>query len=227
MVLPEAHGWMSCWVQSAGSKSLICLFPDLLPPPCHGGPTSILLVLLEGSGFLQLCPEHCNSQAITDCSPLPLPERSVLLESSPVQFPWVRAALGTFLLLLPPLWPNSHFISSSGVLESPLRKAGFLQILNHVWVSAQVSTLQVFFSPIWMRGLWTCSLSTLVPHFVLKSVCLLLDAYVSETPPRSLGIYMVLDPTTPTRTLLFVGGYLFCCLKRGDKKEECLTLPWC
>lgn len=77
-----------------------------------------------------------------------------------------RVVLGKVLLQLPRLWPNFYFIFSNDVLESPLGKAGLLQILPHVWVYAQVSTLQGF-SPTRLRGVWARSLSSLVLELVL------------------------------------------------------------
>lgn len=74
------------------------------------------------------------------------------------------------------------------MLESPLGKAErILQILPHVWVSGQVSTLQVFV-PARLTGVWAGSLSSLVLQLVLSSVCLLVDVQVGATPSEFLGL---------------------------------------
>ena len=59
--LPNTHGQISCWNHEAVSKNcvplvpfeiLTCFFPLLLLSCSHGGPASVLGVLLERNGFL-------------------------------------------------------------------------------------------------------------------------------------------------------------------------------
>lgn len=45
--------------------NIMCLLPDLLPPPSHGGPTSVLWVLLERGGFSSSVLHSWESQALT------------------------------------------------------------------------------------------------------------------------------------------------------------------
>ena len=51
-VLSTVHGNYNPLISS---DILICLFPDLLFPSSHGGPASVLWVLLERNEFLQQC----------------------------------------------------------------------------------------------------------------------------------------------------------------------------
>lgn len=78
--------------------------------------------------------------------------------------------------------------SFSDMLESPLRKAGFLQILSYSWASAQVSTLQVFPDHS-QEGLERHCWLLLVSQPGLGSVYLLLDTQAGEPLPRSFGLY--------------------------------------
>lgn len=97
--------------------------------------------------------------------------------------PWGRGRVGKLPVTFS---TESNFIYffCNGVLEAPFGKAGLLQILFHLRMSAQISTLQVF--PNHSQGQLHRLL--LFPQTTSRSVCLPPDAQMGETPPRSLGI---------------------------------------
>lgn len=143
----------------------VCLLPNL---PSQGSLTSVLST-----------SPHWSSWALTPYSSSPLGWVATAGEFSPV-WGWLEGggtALGKFLLPSP-LYSNSYIFLLWGVLESPLGKSGFLHIVSHPCVSAQVSTLQVF-SRLQQECLewfyWLCTLYQGLP---------LLGVQVGETPPR-------------------------------------------
>lgn len=113
------------------------------------------------------------------------------------------------------LTPSTHCIQthiyycSNIVLESLLRKAGLLQKLSHLWVSAQLSTLQVFPDHGW-EGLGPV-------HWLLLG--LPIPLCIGGRDSFRAHWHMVPDPTNPTQVLLFMDGCQnFVVKKEGQKR---------
>lgn len=116
------------------------------------------------------------------------------MRGSHTMSPWEGCLLAKFPLTSP-VHPNSsyYYVCSNRMLPSLFGKTGLVQVL---W--------SVGFCPRQWPSLW---------QPVLRSVCLLQDAWVS-----SCFLVVVLDPTTPTQTLLFMNG----CLNKGGHMRDVL-----
>lgn len=138
-------------------------------------------------------------------------------------FPWVGEggeAQGKFLSPSP-LQSNSYLLfCSNGMLISPLGKVGVLQILSYLWVSAQISTLPVFSKPQWEDLGQDCCSAGSATH---TKVCLPITGCTSQQDSSRVSWHIVLDPTFPTKVLLFMDGCLIYCSKRGTKRRSSLS----
>ena len=174
-------------VPSMPCDILICLLPNL-PPASHGGPASVLWVLLERNGFLQ---QHLTQQGqLGRNSPLlfPLQRGCCQIVQPHAMSCWGRVNADKVSLTLS-VCPNSFvwvYFLLQWHLESPFVRAGFLQILSCPSVSAQVS-ISRFSLTAAEKGECKFTGSVLQPG--LRSVCLLLDAHVGKTPPGFLGMW--------------------------------------
>lgn len=111
---------------------------------------------------------------------------------------------------------------SSGMLESPLEKAGFLWFLYLLCVSVHVNTLQIFF-PNCSETDWGRFVATR-----LHSPCQGLPAYyqVDRWARLLLGSLVYGAGFHSNHKDAFVLGWMSNSLLKKDKKEEHLT-PWC
>ena len=120
-----------------------------------------------------------------------------------------RAWVGKVSLFLCNASKLIYFFFSNGVLESLLRKAGLLQKLSHLWVSAQLSTLQVFPDHGW-EGLGPV-------HWLLLG--LPIPLCIGGRDSFRAHWHMVPDPTNLTQVLLFLDGCQnFVVKKEGQKR---------
>lgn len=74
--------WVDFLLRAISRKGVPKLpLPDFLPLPSHGGPISVLWVLLERNGFV---PYNWGSRVLTHCSPFSLSDErmSLLLDRS-------------------------------------------------------------------------------------------------------------------------------------------------
>lgn len=192
---------------------LICLSPTASPlpaiieiPPQYSG------CCWREMGFSSsICPSE-GKWALTHRSSFPSWDK-MLQDSSAHAVPCCgEGRCWQKFLLISSLHPDS-FSPLHCMLLSPFRKVGILQFLFFLKVSAQVSTIQVFpsFSSeglgqvYWLQ--WLCSL--------LRCICLLPDAHVGKTPPRSLGIWCWI-PQLPQRHF-GLDGCLISFYKGGHK----------
>lgn len=166
---------------------LICVFPNL-PPWSHRGPALVLWVLLARNGFLRQCTSQQEKPGIY--SLLSFFPWGWSLPTSPIPCSVTLGGWGH--------WKCSYslqcvqtdnfiysFLLQQSVQISPW-KAGLLQGLCYPWVSAQVSTLQVFPS---------CSLEALRQicwrflflQPLLSAVWILLHAWSGRVPQDPLA----------------------------------------
>lgn len=100
--------------------------------------------------------------------------------------PWKIGSADKFPLFIFFKMPKLTFFSSNKVLESFHRKSRALQRLFHLCLPAQASILQLFLNLSQGELEPTCRLLRF-PWLVLRSVCLIFNAQVTETSPSLLA----------------------------------------
>ena len=126
-----------------------CLSPSLLPPPSgHGGPPQFSRCYCKETGFSSCDLQQQGSQALTHLFPRDRSLPPDNLTPCSVAQGWKNTSK---LLSISSTYKLACVYCSSGMLASPLGKAGFLQFLPCWWVSGQVSSLRVFSQP-WQEG---------------------------------------------------------------------------
>lgn len=128
-VLPKTFGWTSCWSTEHSQPNcvplmpfnIMCFFPDLLSPLSHGGPTSVLWVLLETGGFSSSVLHSWESQTLTVLPFLHQRGLHPLIQLRAV-LPWGRDSTGKVLFSVSSVSKHvfffvCFFFFTSGVLE--------------------------------------------------------------------------------------------------------------
>ena len=94
------------------------------------------------------------------------------------------------------IFPLPYFFNR--VLESLLRKSEHLQSVSHLWVSAEVSTLQVYLKCS-QEGLGPVYRLLLVQQSIYQELSAYYMIYTGGRDSSQVHWAIVLDPTTPQR----------------------------
>lgn len=194
-VFPADGKWAYCWnpehnrnsVPLMSSDILVCLIPDVLPPPQSWSSHFNTLVCETEMDFLSSTPQSWETWVLIHCSPF---------------FPWERLWASSISKLhnlmgrddavrvpLPtPMSPNLYFCFPSPLRAeiSPLETLTSITV-SHLWLSCKVSVLQVF--PDWnSEALKPVHRYLPVPQPEPRSVCLLTSAQVGDIQHRHMGL---------------------------------------
>lgn len=112
--------------------NIMCFFPDLLSPLSHGGPTSVLWVLLETGGFSSSVLHSWESQTLTVLPFLHQRGLHPLIQLRAV-LPWGRDSTGKVLFSVSSVSKHGFFFVcffffTSGVLEQPTLRLDFYKV---------------------------------------------------------------------------------------------------
>lgn len=219
-LLPEAHGWDSCWsteqsltnhIPLANFHSLSCFFSDLIPPPTTsspGGPASVNLFRWSPPAVSWNAREakHSFTAVLCPCRRghclLVLPQAALPCRSrgtgKTIVFTAFKLMFSSYCLA-----PTACWHLSSGRLNST-ESLSFMCFCPNQHSPG--------FPQSWPRVTGAGSLAPTGAEAHTK-VFLPITRRTGGQDSPWIPQRMVLDPTTPTKALLFLHGCLICCCK--------------